>query len=560
MTEFTPPPESNQPQDRVRMSPTYELLSDVLAGSPDVLNNEQGVLVDRMVQSTIPFILDRGLNTGRVFHDEATDRTYEVDALPILRRGAATYLVTKSARMHDLPIASNYMLDIAKLRQADQMRDAGGNSAADVLLIRVAAEMQNAIDSQELAGDQKVTLSRYGGDEFNIALQGHDWTVEQRSKLSRSIVNAVEDITDLPDDLLPVGIKNGVLERIDPPAPDSLDRDIYDLYAQRGLILDADNIARIRSQWPEESARRHFEEFRRESTHTLYPESMAKAAVEEKIQFLKTKHPEFSDAIDAAVALDRMLENGSKHQSGLAEFIENVVYDQLLGENFYTFDDFQNHVVSGVIEQVHVYDLKFIKEVNDNLGLVRGDEIIQEFWENNIKPRIPGEDMDKLILGRRGGTIFIGMRAGAGGFEQLSDSAQELLTGALAEATISGARLPIGYASSDISANEPNFDVRLNELFVEADRKWYERMALDLVASGGDSESILRRLNRSERVDLASIPLQNKEGELDFYALTTHFMMSPKRAEERQAELRKAIQDAVPVIDLSTQNPPRETE
>jgi GGDEF domain-containing protein len=131
--------------------------------------------------------------------------------------------------------------------------------------------------------------------------------------------------------------------------------------------------------------------------------------------FLKTKHHELILPLDLALYYDELEEISQEtkcypRSQDILKFIENVVYDRLLGENIQSFTDFQEYFIDGEISTVYYFDLKFIKEINDNLSYVSGDEAIMALWQK-LKEATPN-DMGKIMIARRGGTFLIGLRTG----------------------------------------------------------------------------------------------------------------------------------------------------
>ena len=547
------PPPPIRPEAMPLLNPREELLTDMLFGIPEVLDSATATDVHRMLEPVGKLSFDRGLSTPRTFKEG--DHEFQAPGTDMLRRSAFIHLVNKWSQRHDTPITSVYMGDIAGLRNADLMRDPDGNSAADVLLNGAAAAIQKPLDAAGLTDDKMAYTCRYGGDEFAVAIMGN-WTVEQRAELNRGIPAAIAGIEELPDQLKPVKLKGDQLQRIDRPVEDQLNRDIFDWFMKRGLILDTESIQRIHAQWGEGTDhRRAFERYRLENEKNIYGNTpdgkdISTTDFASKATYLSSKHAEFADAFKAATRLDERFNAGTQYRQGVVEFIENVVYDQLLGENFYTFDDFQEHITMGNMESVHVYDMKFIKEVNDNLGLVRGDEIIQAFWERTIKPKVDPQDLDKIIFGRRGGTLFLGLRSGMGGYPALKDSTREMLTGGVDEAQIDGARVPVGFSSGSVEqTNEGNIRLRLGDLFANSDRQWYTRIGTELAATAGSENSLLSKINAGDASILESLPVSDDQGNLIRENMILHYFLSPKRTQERREHLAEIMPQVIDVRD-----------
>lgn len=64
------------------------------------------------------------------------------------------------------------------------------------------------------------------------------------------------------------------------------------------------------------------------------------------------------------------------------KFVQEIMYDRLLGEKVTGFQDCVDHMVRGDMKELYMFDMKGIKEFNDVQSLATGDQAIATLWNN----------------------------------------------------------------------------------------------------------------------------------------------------------------------------------
>jgi GGDEF domain-containing protein len=227
---------------------------------------------------------------------------------------------------------------------------------------------------------------------------------------------------------------------------------------------------------------------------------------EQKAEYLKDRHPDLSLSIDIAKRFDQdkiKIDPSSPPiaTEKIVKFIEDVMYDPLLGENIYTFHDFQEHIKEDKIDRLYMIDVK-IKEINDVLGTVKGDRALENCWDQ-IKEAIGDENMKQFVIGRYGGTYMLGLRKG-----HVLDSSVQKKLAKINGISFNNSYLPVAHTSRPISKTfgdspliEKNKALRqeLDLYFNDLNRDWVMRVFTEFESKGipDIDESIHRMRNQT---------------------------------------------------------------
>jgi len=93
----------------------------------------------------------------------------------------------------------------------------------------------------------------------------------------------------------------------------------------------------------------------------------------------------------------------------MLSFIENYLIDPLLDEVVMSRFDIIDHIESGEFARIFTYEIK-LKEIDDNLSYVYGDEVLIDFWKRHLlkdKKLQNAIEEGKVKIGRVGGAIMI---------------------------------------------------------------------------------------------------------------------------------------------------------
>lgn len=424
--------------------------------------------------------LDFGLLESTQYHTPWAE-THKTTPVAILRRSAFTdFMKNTIVENYGKPV--NFIIfDIKNLRGADLI------GAAEWMLHNVAAQFQDiAGQTQRQINQLTIQSCRFGGDEFALGIVG-DITDTQladiRTKI-KAVIHALpghykeydRDLTTLQK--TNERIVSGNIDINDKTAKLPLDdygQLIFLSHLRYGLILTEKEIDNIKISYPKKA---DFDKFMdRLSPSPIYPKD--KMELDEKIAYLKQKHSELFLPLSLAESLDAMTRT-DKRKIAILDFIEKVVYDPLFGEAYYSFADFQDHLAQGQIRTVYGFDMKYIKEINDQLNYVEGDLAIKVL-SDQILTGINAEDRGKVILSRRGGSFMVGVRKGETLSSETIDKLDQLHTVKLFGDTGGSIEVPVGYAKVDI--NETDLQMEgdeskqagniIGQVMKKADRDWY---------------------------------------------------------------------------------------
>lgn len=383
-------------------------------------------------------------------------------------------------------------IDIKDFRASDFAIDKEGNKGADYTMNKVVARVnKNILFINSMLKnhgiDATVATCRYGGDELCLGFMGLE------DPMIRNLIFGV--VTGLNETGNPeLTFQNGVkaiegyfnragevkkekvdlkagLEEISVPK-DKSKRKIFWEQFSIGLILSDDEISDI-------------EESRKREPGVKLAVGLHEAPIiethEEFVEYtekLIKRHPELAEVAKV------MLEYSGKMPEVMAEFpkfVQEIMYDRLLGEKVTGFQDCVDHMVRGDMKELYMFDMKGIKEFNDVQSLATGDQAIATLW-NNIANSL-GEDFDKVMCFRRGSTFIVGLRKDA---EVKPESRKKLDN--LTSIAFQGNQFDIGYHKVDVGemkfarrqseAKEGELDVRdvLEELIVDTHEAWNKRV------------------------------------------------------------------------------------
>jgi GGDEF domain-containing protein len=484
------------------------------------------------------FTEDPGLSRESRFLNE--DQTEEVvPGVSVLNRASLLHKTIEN--LANLPPENQDMsvmvLDIANLRQADLIVDnsTSKNRYADIILNKVAAKIDDFVGTflstdESIGENVKISFGRYGGDEFVVTICGKI-SEQDKESICELIRKEISTITGKyleaggTINIHNVNLKGDRVETIEMPR-DSYEKVVFLHFFKRGLIFDSAQIQKFMTRFTNLSGdidEDLLENYlsKEESDYAIYP--IDASSLEEKISYLTKIKPELGLLVKVAQKYDR--ENETKTAIGVLNIVENIIFDPLLREHMLSFTEIYDSFVRNKVDQLYIFDLKFIKEINDNLGLVDGDEAIKSCWDQ-IKPNIAKEDASKISFGRRGGTFYLSVKTGEQISQETSQKLENLDSITIFNETSNPVTVPIGKAYQDFR------DVK-KQIFKPEIKEKVE-IAYEFV----DVDFYTKLLEIIEKTNFYEIT-QNK---FDL-AIMIKKSLSGKRKEERLGILRKVIRD-----------------
>lgn len=404
-----------------------------------------------LVHSLVDYAIDRGMSMSHEFQDKFADK------VDILNRAAFATLVLKDKERRRWELMWKYaeqkvrktdvqldqevdamysfqQYDIKDFRASDFAKDVEGNRGADYTINKVGlrvnklvTQINNIFRTQKI--DALVSLCRYGGDEVCLAYL--NIPPELRSIINAAVmglkeedgadmnyengIKSVRGFFDRGGVILEenVNTKQGIAELTVPMDP--IDKAIFWEQFSLGLILGPDEIETIRLQREADPTI----PAARQITEVFIADHEGFVAYAEK---LKQRHPEIASMIDQMVEFQKEI---PEIKDQFPEYINNIVYDRLLGEKVTAFQDFTEHLTKGSFKEMFMFDMKMIKEFNDVQSIATGDQAIVTLW-NSIGNQIGPEDFAKVMCFRRGSTFIVGIRDGVEATQDLINRLQSI--------------------------------------------------------------------------------------------------------------------------------------
>jgi GGDEF domain-containing protein len=380
---------------------------------------------------TSEYCVDRGVfqSEGKILTVNGEQET--IQGCAILNRSS---FLSHIERLHNEGETQLYfrMIDLGKLRGFDLVPNESQEriTAADYVLTETSkrlVERAEFINTKVLNGRGIIVPCRYGGDEFVIATAGD--LSEQDRKVAYAYITG-----EIPDDLEPAELKkwllahqegsitdiksycweNGVttkqnltlkkgLEEFSLPT-DPQKWDMFWEHVRRGVLLSEEEIsdAEVITKKEKPLKTGDLEAINNHISQVAEYNPKIKMALSylENIRFSRS----FKEGLITEAEVVKVYQS-------FEQFLENNVYDRLLGYNVENigsfFDEFTFQPCP--FSRVHVLDVKGVKEANDFMGVTYGDLVIQNAWEQIKETLTDPEDgkMHNVRFFRRGGTIFI---------------------------------------------------------------------------------------------------------------------------------------------------------
>lgn len=256
--------------------------------------------------------------------------------------------------------------------------------------------------------NQQVKVCRYGGDEFCIAVVGENienlvknlkTSLEFESENStvsgsyRSSLNPGNvAIINRPISLKKKNERGEVIEVIS-RSTDPREKQAFDYFFNQGSILTENQIKKALEMDV------NFEILTR-NTPYLHSDSD-----EEKLKTIKGFQPDLSSIVIDAMTMS------NKDKEEVVSYLERRVFDRLIGGVVQTPAELFRKKEK--YKRLVVFDLKFVKELNEIISFQESDELIKQLWkliEVRLEPFISTQDFRRLYkvdVSRRGGTFSI---------------------------------------------------------------------------------------------------------------------------------------------------------
>ncbi len=470
---------------------------------------------EKDLYSSLLNLVDPGCMEAKLFTDPGTLEPIELAPLAVLNRDALISATSEKIRnkkggYREDSHLNIFVLDLAHLRKSDYVQDALNASQnqltyADILIHQSLQALSDLVDNIDLYVDQpdgtkpKIQLGRLGGDEFAINITGtQDATyLAKVEELLQSRIQHIEAfyLENQSPKRRAAMIKNNHVERYTVPEP-GIRRDIFLHYFDSVLVFDDTQIDAVLEKYTDEENNLNEDSLRQDlmlekNNSNIYgSEGLSN---KEKIEFLYLNYKE--DGVAAARALNYDKRHGTNTFDAEIKMIENVLYDSLLRDRVQKFPRFKEHLSTNTYQKTWGKDLKFIKEINDDISMAGADFGIIKLFAK-IKQSIQPEDKHKLTFTRKGGTYFISHLRDSGEIEnpltvQLLEEL-ESVTILNSAKNLKGTNLPVGKASADLRdqdlSDPADMKAFLENFYRQMEISFYSEIINDIMEMDFDSQ------------------------------------------------------------------------
>jgi len=446
--------------------------------------------MDDLMRRTVAEEFQRTLDYSYVTPEGETVVAPTAEPVLMFRRAAFVHNVMEKAGYNEerKTFAENPSFIFLDLKDLFSANMAG---AGDWLLSTAARTINDAAREYctEIGKSGAYATCRYGGDEFMVGTSG--LSSDEVKGLQQVIRDRLAGRTGYylnaesgQVEERPIALneeKNAVITVPEDP----VERNIFLAYLNRGLILDGEQVGKVRGLFTKGGT---FDEagFEASATHTK-----GESNLDRKIAGILLGSPDLSLAMTLADYIDRKEQAAKpagkdparlgRRKENLVNLLEGVVYDGLLGENVLSFEGMQSELRRGNVQKMLCLDLKFVKEINDMSSYVEGDEQIQKLWEL-VEARLDRADKRNYIFARRGGTLLIALRKGVNGAKDRGalETAQQFIDRASVHVRNEAAEVRLGTSmvhvphAGPMSYEESGKVIGASLMAAEAD--WYSKI------------------------------------------------------------------------------------
>jgi len=234
---------------------------------------------------------------------------------------------------------------------------------------------------------------------------------------------------------------------------------------------------------------------------------------------------------DLAKIYDRE-DNTTIRQEAVLKLTERSIFDPLLGDAVYSRFDFQEQLGRGNFSEVIVFDLKFIKEINEGMSYADADESIIKLWKN-IKSNIKESERSNIYISRFGGSFMLGVKTGRMISLDTRNALQKLgskMTQIFSQNTKDSEMIPVGFSAWKTSSKS-----ELKVMLKYADDVFFIRLFDDIVNNEIKTPGFIDQLLDINLDNMTQFANYHTLSKIELYAK----FLRGKRSHERTDNLLK---------------------
>ncbi len=418
-------------------------------------------------------------------------------------------------------------VDIKNFR-ATNIPDNNGILGGDYILKEVVTRLmkitKNFKDKNNSEDQEQVRFGRYGGDEFLFFFSGSitDDAIKEFFEAIIHELNSIQAYFNFRGKIIKqnIQLKNN-LNIIS--VPEKIENEkIFIHYLYRNILLD----------------RREIDLTKQNITDTSY-KHFHRLSKQEILTRLHDHSDQLSQLVTIAETIDT-IEHKPQYINKFITYYNHMVEDPLFERVVLQYNEFIEQLSSQPLSHILVFDLKFIKELNDNYGIAMGDKFIQQVLLQ-IMDKFDPSDREEILVGRRGGTFIIGIKS-LKNFQLKSILfIHQFVKKPYIEVTVAASKkvnIPIGFAKLRLSPNnrrlyQDAFKNKNYEKSLEhtkklcaytmsiAELKWYQELGKIIQLKPKIFSQIIQRISYLQNNSVSPSPEQINKISLEI--LTTLF-------------------------------------
>lgn len=249
-----------------------------------------------------------------------------------------------------------------------------------------------------------IVPARYGGDEFALLIEGKI-SPEHLDLFIDDIKSRVSEVFGyFKDNNGNIEVRNAKLKNDTINSfqmPENLEeQDIFIHFLKNNSLLDPDESREILDDFEGESV-----DIINKNT-VVYPKN-TKSNID-KLRWITSNNFSYKNIIDHMDVLDNHFKN-TEHSDKALKFFERTMYNDIFQHKIIPYVDYVREVSRGHYSAISIFDVGFLKEINEKFNLARGDIMLQSFFQQ-ILINLNQAGLDNVDFSRKGGTFFIGLK------------------------------------------------------------------------------------------------------------------------------------------------------
>jgi GGDEF domain-containing protein len=268
-------------------------------------------------------------------------------------------------------------------------------------------------ESDRSSPEFKVTPARYGGDEIAILIEGNiseDDLLDFADYIKKVITEVAENPYQTNTGEIKsrtASVKNDQVHIIRMP-DESRARDVFVRFLTNNSILEPGELLKILEDFGDE------EMICTRIKTDIYPKNLVSDI--DKLRWITSDNNGYNKIIEQLVEIERLenqvglgKSNSGKVTKKALRFFEHTLFNDIFNHKMLPYVNFVESLSRGEYGTMCVFEVGYLKEINSNFNLARGDEMLVSFFQK-ILLSLQGVDPNSIVFSRKGGTFFVGIK------------------------------------------------------------------------------------------------------------------------------------------------------